>query len=105
MVRCWRRLYYNVLRRNPALPFRFGNRFEHRKDLCEPRAGLLPQGGHVLDGLCLRRGHVVARVLHLCVGSLLGRQGMMQRLYFLLSLLQEGVEQFDACMHFHWCTP
>src|SRR4029434_3605192 len=44
-------------------------------------------------------------VLYFFLRTLLGSEGVMQRLHFLVGFLQQSVYQFNACMQFHTCAP
>jgi len=44
-------------------------------------------------------------VLYFFLRPLLGSEGVMQRLPFLVGFLKQCVYQFNACMQFHTCAP
>ena len=47
----------------------------------------------------------MAGVLYFFLRTLLGSEGVMQRLHFLVGFLKQRVYQFNACMQFHACAP
>src|SRR4029077_13736784 len=47
----------------------------------------------------------MAGVLYFVLRTLLGSEGVMQRLHFLVGFLEQSVYQFNACMQFHACAP
>src|SRR5262245_45407993 len=47
----------------------------------------------------------MASVLAFFLRTRLGREGVMQRLHFLVGFLKQSVDQFNACMQFHAYAP
>jgi hypothetical protein len=47
----------------------------------------------------------MSSVLSFFLRTRLGREGVMQRLHFLVGFLKQRVYQFNACMQFHTYAP